>query len=308
MKNKPNFFLLGAPKCGTTAMSKYLAAHPEVFFAHPQEPGYFDRRFRYISMKECAYATQDDYLGLYDRADPDRHKAIGEGSVYMMYSGKILDEILRLSPSAKFIVMLRNPYLAAISMHGQNLKAYSQGREPKVEFADAWADLGNRDTDEISGVPPLKFRYDVLFAYNEHIQRIKATVGERDLKLVIYDDFKEDNIEVARSVYEFLGVSREFRPALSTVNERAQARDNLFTRSVFWAARQARQYRFLRRLRGKGLALNRFTQQKLPRPTISAELMQQMRAVYHEDIQKLEVTIGRDLGEWLNTDLASPMD
>ncbi|MFO0007717.1 MAG: sulfotransferase, partial [bacterium] len=29
----PNLFIVGAPKCGTTALTRYLEAHPEVFVA-----------------------------------------------------------------------------------------------------------------------------------------------------------------------------------------------------------------------------------------------------------------------------------
>jgi hypothetical protein len=193
-------------------------------------------------------------------------------------------------------------------MHGQNLKAHQLGREPEAEFEKAWVDLENRDTKQIAGVPPLKFRYDILFRYNEHIKRAKDKIGDGNLKVILYDDFKEDNISVAQSVYDFLGVSRDFRPVVSTVNERSQVRDNGFARAIFWTARQSRRYRFLRYFRGKGFALNRFTQKTLPRPKISAELMQQMRAVYHEDIGELQATLGRELKDWLDTDLTTSTD
>jgi hypothetical protein len=38
MARKPNFFIVGAPKCGTTALSEYLRSHPDVFFSSPKEP------------------------------------------------------------------------------------------------------------------------------------------------------------------------------------------------------------------------------------------------------------------------------
>jgi len=303
MRHRPNFFLLGAPKCGTSAMRSYLASHPEVFFSIPDEPGYFDRKFRYVNLEECAYQTLEDYLTLYNGVDSNQHRAIGEGSVYMMYSKDVLDEIMRLSPKAKFIIMLRNPYRAAISMHGENLKSYSLGREPKFNFSEAWADLENRNVREIAGVHPLRFRYDILFSYNRHVQVAKEIIEERNLKVILYDDFKADNLLVAKAVYEYLGVSKDFEPAISITNERSQARSNSITKMVSWAAMKSRRYKVLRPLRGKGLTLNRFTQEKLSKPDISKELMHDMRRVYHDDICALQGTLGRDLSGWINTDL-----
>ena len=45
-KNKiPNFFIVGAPKCGTTALYEYLSSHPDVFLCDPKEPNYFSCDF-----------------------------------------------------------------------------------------------------------------------------------------------------------------------------------------------------------------------------------------------------------------------
>ena len=37
----PDFFIVGAPKCGTTAISEYLRTHPRIFMCKPKEPHYF---------------------------------------------------------------------------------------------------------------------------------------------------------------------------------------------------------------------------------------------------------------------------
>src|ERR1700722_5261463 len=34
--SKPDFFIVGAPKCGTTAMAQYIAGHPDVFMARKE--------------------------------------------------------------------------------------------------------------------------------------------------------------------------------------------------------------------------------------------------------------------------------
>ena len=39
--NKPNLFIVGAPKCGTTFLYHYLKQHPEIFFPDFKEPHFF---------------------------------------------------------------------------------------------------------------------------------------------------------------------------------------------------------------------------------------------------------------------------
>ena len=61
---KPNLFIVGAPKCGTTALSEYLRQHPNVFMTNPKEPNFFadDMPKRYIAK------TIDDYISLYSKS------------------------------------------------------------------------------------------------------------------------------------------------------------------------------------------------------------------------------------------------
>ncbi|MDD9875087.1 MAG: sulfotransferase, partial [Gammaproteobacteria bacterium] len=40
---KPNFFIIGAPKCGTTSLDAWLKSHPRIFTA-VKEPNYFNTR------------------------------------------------------------------------------------------------------------------------------------------------------------------------------------------------------------------------------------------------------------------------
>ncbi len=40
-----DFFIIGAPKCGTTSLVEYLSSHPDVGFSHIKEPHYFSEDF-----------------------------------------------------------------------------------------------------------------------------------------------------------------------------------------------------------------------------------------------------------------------
>ncbi len=127
---KPNFFIIGAPKSGTTALSEYLRAHPQVFFSEPKEVQYFAEDFkgRFIT-------TEKDYLKLFRESNPHKHLAIGEGSAIYLFSDVAVPKILEFQPDAKFIVMLRNPVNLVQSFH---LEMLDGGLENIVSFVADW--------------------------------------------------------------------------------------------------------------------------------------------------------------------------
>lgn len=74
---RPNRFLVGAPKCGTTALTEYLRGHPNVYLTSPKEPHYFASDFnRHVDHYIC---STDDYLDLFRHCSAT-HLAIGEAS------------------------------------------------------------------------------------------------------------------------------------------------------------------------------------------------------------------------------------
>ena len=77
---KPNFFILGAPKCGTTSLASWLSEHSDVFMSPIKEPHHFCSDFGY---KE--YRSHQRYLSLFRKAN-EQHRAIGEASATYLYS------------------------------------------------------------------------------------------------------------------------------------------------------------------------------------------------------------------------------
>lgn len=303
MPARPNFFLVGAPKCGTSAMRTYLSQHPEVFFAVPDEPGYFDGPLRFVEKRDYQFKTQDEYLKIYRGAEPQKHRIRGEGSVYIMYTPGAIQRILEMTPGAKFLVMLRNPVDAFISMHGENLKSPKLGREPFAEIEEAWSDLPRRASESaMAGVHPFRFRYDCLFRYFEPVKRLMESIPRGDLKVVLYDDFRKDNVGVFHEVCEFLDIAADFQPQVRRINERSQSRNNLAATVTGVVAQLARRLPVLNSLRGRGLALNRFTQMPLEKPVLSDEFFSEVQAFFKSDIEMLASLIDSDLSGWSEGD------
>src|SRR6185437_15169184 len=112
---RPTFFIVDAPKSGTTALDSYLADHPSIHMARPKEPHYFATdlpRYRDVS-------TESDYIRLFDTKGEE--KIGGDASVFYLYSNEAIRLIKRFDSGAKLILMLRNPVDIVHSFHSQLL-------------------------------------------------------------------------------------------------------------------------------------------------------------------------------------------
>jgi len=127
---QPNFFIIGAPKCGTTALASYLSAHTDVFFSHPKEPTYFNQDF---DEKPRAAHNEKEYLHLFEQADG--LKMVGEGSTRYLSSNVAVKNIMKFNPQAKIIIMLRNPIDMYISLHSH---CFYNLVEPEEDPEKAW--------------------------------------------------------------------------------------------------------------------------------------------------------------------------
>ena len=129
-------FIVGAPRCGTTAMSEYLRGHPEVCFSTPKEPHYFLAHD--LRGKEPVELSRDRprqisraLLSPTGGAMPSSPKARSAIST----APEQLEPILRLWPRAKFLIAVRNPLELVPSLHQ---RLFYNGDENQRQFDRAW--------------------------------------------------------------------------------------------------------------------------------------------------------------------------
>jgi hypothetical protein len=217
MTSKPNFFIVGAPKCATTALATYLDRHPEVgligkevhFFGSDLE---FRRRL----------PTLDEYLAL---ARPLAHlPAVGDASVYYLFSKTAPGEIKAFCPEARIIIMLRNPVDVIYSLHRQLL---SNADEDIEDFEQALAAEPERTAGRCiprSAHPAHALRYRAMVAFPEQVARYLRAFGRERVLILLYDDIVGDAPGVFRTTLEFLGIDPEFRTTLERINEARRLR------------------------------------------------------------------------------------
>ncbi len=187
---KPDFFIVGAPKCGTTAMNDYLQAHPEIFIPAKKEIHFFGADLQFQRPR----VTLPEYLSYF--APVQREKRVGEASVWYLYSQQAAAEIKSFSPAARILIMLRNPVDMMYSLHSQRL--YNDN-ENLVNFEEALAAEADRRQGKRlyqNALNTMGFFYRAAATYTPQVQRYFEVFGREQVHVIIFDDFTEATDEV----------------------------------------------------------------------------------------------------------------
>ncbi len=210
MSNVPNLFILGAPKSGTTAFANNISQHKDIFISKKKEPRFFDAHVFYDYEEDYPIKSLEIYLDLFVSKSSQESKYRLDASVFNMYSKKSISNILSLSPDAKFIILLREPLSASISMHKQRLAYVDvKMREISDDFMACWRELDNRKNNK--GYPKgcrnkILFRYDLLYSYELYLPFIMGKIKEENLFIGFYEDFINTPELLYAEIFDFLGV------------------------------------------------------------------------------------------------------
>lgn len=219
--NQPNFFLVGAPRCATTAMCQYLDRHPSIYISKPKEPNFFDGDLLSLKPLHRSY-TLEEYLDLFKAGE---RLLCGEGTVWYMLSKTAARDIYQFNPNAKILIMLRNPVDFLNSLHS-HLVFY--GYEDIQDFESALQ--AEPDRRQGKRIPPgcnpteLLF-YSELVSFSEQIQRYLDVFDRSQIHFTIYDDFVKNTAGTYRKLLEFLGVNPNFTTNFEIVNSNKRSRN-----------------------------------------------------------------------------------
>ena len=293
---KPDFFIVGAPKCGTTAMYYYLKQHPDIFFPEKKELHYFGNDIR----SPWFIKDINSYLSMF--ASAENEKRIGEASVWYLYSKRAAAEIKAFCPFARIIIMLRNPVDMLYSQHSQFLY---NGNEDIIDFekaleAEEDRKQGLRIPNNANFIKGLFYRETAK--YNEEVLRYLDIFKRKNVHIVIFDDFKTDTAKVYKKTLHFLDVSADFQPSFQVINPNKRIRNRGIHNALYKSPQLVRLLsktlmpRFVRQSLWK--ILYHLNVQYAPRPPMDLKLRRHLQAQFEQEIKRLEKLIDRDLSHW----------
>lgn len=291
---RPNFFLVGAAKCGTTSFQEYLAGHPRILMSTPKEPCYFAKDLTYPN----APRNDEEYLRCFAGARDD-HLILGEASVDYLYSQVAVPNALRFSPEARFMVMVRNPIDMARSLHAYSYQVLLEDVE---DFETAWRLQDERAAGR--SLPRVCHQRDFvlygrLCSLGEQVARLLRHVPGERLHVAVFDDLLRDPGAVYRSSLRFLGVPDDGRTEFPLRNATRSHRSRLVRQATqsLLAWRQRLPVRsFGVALLGRLIAANEGAAARSTlRPAFRAELADYFRS----DVELLSELLQRDFSRWL---------
>jgi len=215
-QKKPDFFILGAAKCGTTSLHYYLNQHPEIYLSPVKEPCFFCDEFQIVKEEE-------QYLQLFDGVTTET--AVGEASHVYFTSPGTPELLHRLFPDARFILIFRHPADRAYSLY-HHMKRF--GFETAKTFERA-LEIEEKRMHSVSfkeNCP--QYMYNFLYfhsgLYGEQIERYFSLFSRERFHLLTLKQLQQDTQAEMEAIFRFLNVSESFSPQLEEKNKGMAAR------------------------------------------------------------------------------------
>jgi hypothetical protein len=287
-RRTPDFYLVGHPKSGTTAMVGMLRQHPDIELPPVRSTNFFvdeDEVPPDINRVESIEA----YCALF--ADVGRDRRLGERTLACLQSRSAAQRISAVNPDARIVAIIREPASFVRSLH---LNAVRQGVEPVVDLREALR------------LEPHRARWQKYLEharYVDQLQRFHTAFPPNQVVVVIYDDYRTSNTQTMREVFALLDVDTSFEVAPMNANPAFGARslriaamkrklhtsDGLVGATVRLAASKSNQPGIWRVARRVYQGLN-YTAP----PPEDPELMAEIRTIVAPEVERLSEYLDRD--------------
>lgn len=206
---KVDFLVCGAQKAGTTALFEYLKSVPDIFIPKKKELHFFDNEKFYsgfLGFPPLSLSVIRKYNKYFKRGDSK--KIWGEMTPIYMYWTNCFERIKKYNSEMKIIMCLRNPVN----------RAYSQWN---MEVRNGFEDLGFIEAvkKEIAELEASKGAYQSRVRsymsrglYVSQVQRAMEIFPHENIKVVKYENYKDNQFEVLEDICNFLEVKEFKRP------------------------------------------------------------------------------------------------
>ncbi|MBI3160118.1 MAG: sulfotransferase [Chloroflexi bacterium] len=296
-QRRPNFFLIGAAKAGTTSLYYALRQHPQVFLSPIKEPSYFSGQPiingpTYLNRDQTHVKDRVRYAALF--AESDGYPVVGDFSTsYLALSDVAAPAIAAECPDARLAAVLRDPAERAFShfvMHRQLLM------EPEKRFEAALDDEPRR----IANSWEWALCYSATSQYARQLTPYLERFPRRQIGIYDYEDWKNNPETFLRTLFEFLEIDPDFQPdtrrryQLGVLPRWRAAEQFIKVANPFtFPLRRILAARTRDALRQRALRWNSY------KPEMSPAERAHMIALCRDDILELQELLGRDYSTWL---------
>jgi len=293
---KPNLFIPGAAKSGTTTLHNLLNQHPEICMSSVKEPGYWKNE----KFKDFKNIEKENYLNLFMKS---KHKIFGESTTAYMYYDTFINNInsnYKVSP--KFIFILRNP-IDRFNSHFWWIKGL--GLE-KSNFQEALSKDQNNEFKAYNYYPKYYFQFGL---YAKWLKRFYNCFDRSNIKIIIFEDLINNQLKTANSCFEFLGLKKLDTISNHTSNQTALLKNpelyHFLNKSAIgkYSFTKIGKY-FLPKKTINWIILNiknnlkNWKKENVSCPKLSKENRYELKALYFKDVSELKKLTEYNYKEW----------
>ena len=292
---KPNFFIPGAAKSGTTSLHELLDTHPDISMSKEKEPVYWNNKL----FNEFENLEISRYLNLFEQ----EVKIKGESTTsYMYYDNFIKNVKDNFHQPPKFIFILRNPIDRYIS-HYNWLKGLGKEKRRIDKIIEEERYL---DFKEYNDYPKQYYQFGLYYKW---ISRFIENFGKENIKIVTFEKLISERLNILNSCYEFLGVSK-----MDSVNFiKSNKTNKVIFPSMYHFLRKSSigkmkytsisKYFLPKKIRMKikslmKIAIKNWISVESKKEILSDKQRKNLRDKYFEDVMSLKDKLNYDFSEW----------
>lgn len=268
----PNLIVVGAQKCGTSALHFYLGLHPEISMSSPKELNFF-------VLKRNWERGLDWYRRQFDPRVPVRGESSPNYTAYPLFQG-VPRRMREVVPDAKLIYLVRDPLerIRAHWVHNVAQGRISPGAKPLRPYG----------------------RYVARSRYHLQIRRFLHRYPREQVLILDQADLRDRRGETLREVFEFLGADPGFtHPSFYREQHKTKRKRQLTPLGQRLEARRRRARRRLLPDEAWTLVRGRWPlASSIDPPVVREVLPEKVVGKLREDAERLRELTGRDFGHW----------
>lgn len=283
---RPNFFIVGAPKCGTTSWSDYLAAHSQVQRSRKSEPHFFCSDFG-------TYRTTtslSEYLGSFDASQ--RSQVRFDCSPLYLYSDEAILRIRDFNADARILILLRKQSSFLPSWHNQLLYSLNENIR---DFDEAWRLSGCRTRANSPSTcrTTRVLNYRQMGHFRWHVERCLEIFPPEQVRVAWMEDWRPDAAGFNSFLHHFLGLVPETLVDYEVLNQAHRNRSAYIGRIVHrppaWLSLGTREMKRILGIRSLGIGpmLRRMNRVVGSSNVVFPELRAEIAELYDDDNRAL---------------------
>lgn len=189
---KPNLFIPGFPKCGTTALASYLSQHPDIYVIESKEPGtlyHWKKITRFMIPNPLnPHIGKPVSFEAYKKAfELNKHKKIKvDASQAYSFDLSFVGKLHEFNPEAKIIIMIRDPISRVISTYNFTYHVH------RMNFNNWINNILIPDLD--------------VFKYYNYIKECINVFGEKNVLIIDQRKLKDYPITVMNKIFNWLNL------------------------------------------------------------------------------------------------------